>query len=240
MRRPRGSRVPAHVPPLALRFLTPLYDASMRRLFPDRGEIDALLEATTISSAHSVLDVGAGTGALSRAVAAARPGVRVTGIEPDRDALRIAFDGARESALRVPVRGIGQQLPFVDGTFDRAISRLVFHHLGEQGSREVLHEIHRVLRPGGRLGILDWGKPRGVLRRATFASVRALDGFAATRVAARGGLPEIIAAVGFVDVAVVTSWNRLLGTIMLCTATRPPGGRQRDRHETGRLGGAGP
>lgn len=173
-----------------------------------------------IDSSHVVLDFGTGTGALSQIVARSGSVGRLVSIDPDARALRIA---TRTAVAPQPgfVRATGGELPFRDATFDRAISRLVFHHLGQQGSRDALAEIYRVLRPHGRLGILDWGRPQGRARQATFMTVRLLDGLEATRPAATGQLPQLIAASGFSEVETVASWNGWAGTMALYCARRP-------------------
>jgi demethylmenaquinone methyltransferase/2-methoxy-6-polyprenyl-1,4-benzoquinol methylase/phosphoethanolamine N-methyltransferase len=48
-----------------------------------------------------------------------------------------------------------EQLSFADQTFDVVVSSLVFHHLPDALKRQALAEIRRVLKPGGRLLLVD-------------------------------------------------------------------------------------
>ena len=54
-------------------------------------------------------------------------------------------------------RAYAQELPFADGEFDRALSSMMLHHLDEDVKAGAAAEIHRVLRPGGTLHIVDIG-----------------------------------------------------------------------------------
>lgn len=114
----------------------------------------------------SVLDLGAGTGAANTDF-----GERVvTAIDPSIEMLSLNNAGR--------VVGIGEHLPFGDGTFDGVLSAFVFRNLTSVA--ETLDEIHRVLRPGGVAAIVDLGRPQSawkrVLHRAGTAVVLPLAG----------------------------------------------------------------
>lgn len=93
-----------------------------------------------------LLDVGCGTGIVTRRLAAGRPGLRVAGV--DR-----AFEMARRAAARLPgtvLLADSRRLPMCDGTFDAVTSVWLLHLLdGPDDVRAVLSECARVLRPGG-------------------------------------------------------------------------------------------
>ncbi|MEU2338897.1 class I SAM-dependent methyltransferase [Streptomyces sp. NPDC013172] len=93
-----------------------------------------------------LLDLGCGTGIVTRRLAAARPDLRVTAA--DR-----AHAMARTAAARLPgavVRADGRRLPFPDATFD-AVTTVWLLHLARDSAeaREIVAECARVLRPGG-------------------------------------------------------------------------------------------
>ncbi|MER6980423.1 class I SAM-dependent methyltransferase, partial [Streptomyces carpinensis] len=96
--------------------------------------------------ACELLDVGCGTGIVTRRLAAARDGVRVTGV--DR-----ASAMARQAATRLPgavVLADSRRLPFPDGRFD-AVTGIWLLHLAPspEDVRAVVAECSRVLKPGG-------------------------------------------------------------------------------------------
>ena len=93
------------------------------------------------------LDVGCGTGRNLPRYAA---GIRVVALDPAWDSLQ----RARRRAPYVPlVQASVEALPFSDGTFDTVVSGLVFCSVGDP--RRGLAEVKRVLRPDGRLRMLE-------------------------------------------------------------------------------------
>ncbi|MFF8997625.1 class I SAM-dependent methyltransferase [Streptomyces achromogenes] len=93
-----------------------------------------------------LLDVACGTGIVTRRLAAARPGLRVTGADLTSAMLRRA-------AARLPgrvVRADSRRLPFPDGAFDAVTTIWLLHLLDDpEDLRAVVAECARVLRPGG-------------------------------------------------------------------------------------------
>lgn len=123
----------------------------------------AVADAARIAVGQSVLDVGCGTGALTREVAR-RAGTpeRVTGLDLDGEMLAVA---RRLTPAVTWVRGSALDLPFPSGRFDAVVSQfaMMFFDDHERGVREMW----RVLAPGGRLTVAVWGR----LDRAPFHEV---------------------------------------------------------------------
>jgi SAM-dependent methyltransferase len=95
---------------------------------------------------------------------------------------------------------------------------LVLHHLGPDAKRRALADVARVLRPGGRVVVADWGKPATPLLRAAFFALQLLDGFDGTRDHAAGRLAAFVADAGFVDVRRVGRARTAWGTLELIVA----------------------
>lgn len=98
-----------------------------------------------------VLDLGAGTGAANREFGDRE----VVALDPVVEML--SLNGA------VRVGGVGERLPFRDGSFDGVFSAYVFRNL--DSIPEALAEIRRVLRPGGVAAIVDLGRPESAWKR---------------------------------------------------------------------------
>jgi ubiquinone/menaquinone biosynthesis C-methylase UbiE len=121
----------------------------------------------------SVLDVGCGTGYLTRKIAAvAAPGGTVTGVDPSGPAVeharRLAREGNDDCEFET---GFAEALDAADDSLDVVVSSLMIHHLPEELRHKAVEEMHRVLRPGGRLLVADFRPPSGRLGRRVVGSI---------------------------------------------------------------------
>lgn len=99
-----------------------------------------------------IADVCCGTGALQPILKSRI----LAGLDFTHAMLRVAAARYPESRL---VEGDAQQIPFRDNSFDAAV--IVYSVRNIPDIPRALHELHRVLQPGGLLGILDFGTPKG-------------------------------------------------------------------------------
>lgn len=96
---------------------------------------------------------------------------------------------------------------------------LLLHHLSDADKLTALREARRVLRAGGKLLIVDWGKPHNALFRALFLLVQALDGADTTRANVKGEVPGIAESAGFDDLRLLDRWRTTWGSLELIAAT---------------------
>lgn len=154
-------------------------------------------DLAAIQPGDAVLDVGCGTGELAqRARARTGPTGIVCGIDPSADMIAVAREKSARMGLDIDYRVAAiEALPFADATFDVVLSSLMMHHLPEDLKAIGLGEVRRVLKPGGRLLILDLKRPGGLLSRLALASAFHLH-------SAQGveELSPLIAAAGFADI----------------------------------------
>jgi demethylmenaquinone methyltransferase/2-methoxy-6-polyprenyl-1,4-benzoquinol methylase len=170
-----------------------------------------LTAEAVVRPGDAVLDACCGTGDL--AVAAARAGGRVTGLDFSEPMLERA---RRKGPELEWIRGDLLELPFADASFDAATVGFGVRNVDDL--QRALSELRRVLRPGGRVGILEITRPRGPLTpfyRLWFDGVVPLLGKLIPGGSAYTYLPasvrrfpgpvelaEMIAAAGFHDVQV--------------------------------------
>jgi demethylmenaquinone methyltransferase/2-methoxy-6-polyprenyl-1,4-benzoquinol methylase len=108
-----------------------------------------------------VLDLCCGTGDMTAALLTQRPasGEPITGLDFSAEMLSRAR--AKYASANVHwVEGDAMHLPYPDNSFDLVTSAFGFRNLTNYA--EGLAEIHRVLRPGGRIGILECNQPDGL------------------------------------------------------------------------------
>lgn len=110
---------------------------------------------------EAVLDIGCGTGTLAL-VAKKLVGEtgRVCGIDPSARLLTGAQQKAARARLSLEFQSARiEQLPFPDQSFDVVLSSFMMHHLPDALKRQGLSEIVRVLKPTGRLLVIDFATP---------------------------------------------------------------------------------
>ncbi len=106
--------------------------------------------------AYDLLDIGCGSGTLVTLLAATRlPIRRLVALDYAENMCRVARNKARERECRGirHVNADSEHLPFDDASFDAITCSNSFHHYPHQ--QAVVREMHRVLRPGGRLMLID-------------------------------------------------------------------------------------
>lgn len=207
-----GSR--SYLPAAGHDFFLPAYDPIMRLLRFSR-DLERLIAQAALQPGYSVLDVGCGTGTLAVLIRRRHPDINVTAVDPDAKALAIAMRKAAGANVSIRFeRAFGDDLPFESASFDRVFSTMMFHHVRPDEKPRVLGEIRRVLRPGGRLELVDFtgGRPPNMLARMIHGSGSAVAGddrlvrrmreagFADARRA--GERATILGAVGFYEASV--------------------------------------
>ena len=137
--------------------IAPVYDVMNRVMTAglDRRWRRETAEAVAAPD-EPLLDVCCGTGDL--AVEAARLGARVTGLDFSERMLERA---RRKAPALTWVRGDALALPFGDASF--AAATVGFGIRNVDDLEQALRELRRVLRPGGRVGVLEITRPRGAL-----------------------------------------------------------------------------
>jgi ubiquinone/menaquinone biosynthesis C-methylase UbiE len=102
---------------------------------------------------------------------------------------------------------------------DRVVVSLVLHHLTDAAKADALGEMRRVLKPGGRLHVADWGRPRGLVPQVGFRVLQQIDGVETTRALGEGRLPDLLRAAGFADVRTHLRLATAFGTLELHAAS---------------------
>jgi ubiquinone/menaquinone biosynthesis C-methylase UbiE len=108
--------------------------------------------------------------------------------------LKVATAKAVRSKLVVRFdEGMAFSLPYPDASFDRVLSSLMIHHLKTPDKGKAAQEVYRILKPGGRLHIIDFGKPRTLYGKLVGLF---LHGFEEANDNIDGNLPQIFGQAG--------------------------------------------
>ena len=137
----------------------------------EKGFREETIRQAAIPTSAIVLDVGCGTGTLAL-LAKAQVGERgkVYGIDAAPEMIEVAQQKANQQKQSVDFRqGVIETLPFEDGMFDVVLSSMMIHHLPDDLKRRGLAEVYRVLKPGGRLLIVDMQRPTNFIQHISMA-----------------------------------------------------------------------
>lgn len=143
---------------------------------------ERLLASLRPAAGERILELGPGTGHYSLTVArTVLPGGRLDLFDLQQEMLDHTIHRAEEEGLEnlVPTQGDARDLPYGDDTFDAAYLVTVLGEVPDQVA--ALRELHRVLKPGGRLvvgevfGDPHWVSPRALSAAATSAGLAPTD-----------------------------------------------------------------
>ncbi|NLZ18875.1 MAG: bifunctional demethylmenaquinone methyltransferase/2-methoxy-6-polyprenyl-1,4-benzoquinol methylase UbiE [Bacteroidales bacterium] len=130
----------------------------------------AIRETVTPDWAQSILDIACGTGDFSLAVAKKmHPDSRVTGLDLSEGMLavmRVKLERAGLAGRISCEQGGSEAMRFAEGSFD--VAAISFGIRNSEHREAALREILRVLRPGGRIVILELSVPEGKFLRACY------------------------------------------------------------------------
>ena len=166
---------------------------------------DRLLDDLRIQGNERVLDVGCGHGLLLIGAARRVPQGRAVGIDlwsqedQGKNARELTLHNAQLEGVaeRVEVQtGDMRKLPFGDGEFDAVVASLSIHNIPDvAGRNEAIREIARVLKPGGRIALMDFRKT--------------------------GEYAEAARAAGLADVALTGRWFSIFPPVRVVTGRKP-------------------
>jgi ubiquinone/menaquinone biosynthesis C-methylase UbiE len=211
----RSESTRTYLPAAGYNWTLPLYDPIVKLLGGDTAR-RILLDQAELQPGYRVLDIGCGTGTLAILTKSLYPDVAIVGIDPDPRALA----RARRKALRAQAsiqfdQGFGDELPYPEASFDRALSSFMFHHLPSAEKGKTLRAVRRVLKPQGTFQMLDFegteGRSRGILSHLLHSSKRLKEN-------TESQILSLMRRAGFSDPTKVNEKEMLFGRIAYFSA----------------------
>lgn len=153
-----------------------------------------MVDHLDLQSPFDVLDVAAGTGLLSRAMA---PHVaRVVALDLTPEMLMQGRNQAKQAGLTniAFVQGLAEDLPYPNDAFDRVVTRFSIHHFEEPHPQ--VREMVRVCRPGGRVVVIDLVSPEDETLAATYNRLERLRDPSHTRALSASELKNLMQTAG--------------------------------------------
>lgn len=209
-----------YIPALYQHWLTPLYDPFMRYLMREKEFKRRLIRNANPQPGEKILDLGSGTGTLTIMLQKAQPAAVISGMDIDPTVLNIALQKAIQENLPAIQwdRGQASDLPYQDKTFDLVVSSLMIHHLAPDEKKLAFEEVFRVLKPGGRFQIADFGPPHDPVMRLITIWMAMLEQTADNF---QGQIPIYLKKIGFEMVTETGFFRTVFGPISFYQSIRP-------------------
>ncbi len=133
------------------------------------------VDSLALRAGQRVLDLAGGTGDMARLISPiSGPAGRVVLCDINASMLAIGQDRVLDAGLAnvIPAQADAELLPFPSGCFDRVVIAFGLRNLTDKD--RALREMHRVLRPGGRVLVLEFSTPRSAWLRSTYRAFQGL------------------------------------------------------------------
>ncbi len=212
----------SYTPALGSHEHTAEFDRVMAVMTRERRWRDHMLKALSPAESQTIIDLGSGTGSFAILIKDTQPSARVIAVDPDPEVRAIAERKAGDRQIEF-ITAMGDEAigSVSDGSVDAVTCSLVLHQCPMGAKRGILANAYRLLKPGGRLLISDYGEQRTLMMQLLFRQVRAIDGYENTKPNKDGMLPVLMAEAGFERIEELNVTQTPTGSISLYAGWKP-------------------
>ncbi len=194
----------SYIPPMNKDWLTSWYDCICTITGFGRRFKMKVLDLSSIKDGDTIVDVGCGTGMFLALAKEKYPRAHLIGVDPDKKALAIARHRLTKNGGSVELHdAYAESIPLQSASADVCVSSLAFHHMPDEVKEKAAEEIFRILKPGGRVIIADFGKGGNWLLRKVlglFENVEYLKGNF------QGLIPVYLEKAGFKNIKLLSAY----------------------------------
>lgn len=124
-----------------------------------------------------ILDVCTGTAANAIAIAGKEKDARIIGIDLSKEMLHIADKKIKKQGIsNIKLYKMNAaKTTFKNNTFDVILISLVLHEVPKELADEILSEAKRILKPEGKLLVIEWEEPQSLLKKILFYPIKKLE-----------------------------------------------------------------
>ncbi len=138
-----------------------------------------------------MLEIATGSGEMFSRIAERNPSGLNVGVDlsPSMAAATLKLIRAKHPLVNCALKAVdARQMPFRDGSFDTVVCCYLLELLASNDIVKMLHEVHRVLRPGGRFAIILIGQDRAYFNRAYRVASKVVPAFWGQQMEQRAGM----------------------------------------------------
>ena len=123
----------------------------MNLLIPYQELLEAIVEELEVKSGEKILEAGCGTGNLALKIK--EKGAEVVGLDNCKEALEIY--SKKDNSVNTILADLSKKLPFSNNFFDKIASNNTLYSFSKEKQKEILMELRRILKPGGKTVIAN-------------------------------------------------------------------------------------